>query len=373
MSSPAAAVDLPREVLRALRPPSAWLSSWTLAVALIAVFVLLLAAVVVVPWVRRRRTGRRHRRLRVVLVIATTLGLVLAGSSTANAVSGYVPNLEAARFLLTGSDSDGGGTVTTLEIGAPQLNVPDSTTYVYLPPGYASSPHRRYPVAYLLHGSPGRSADWFAAGDAARTLDVLIGRGLVPPMIVVAPDDNGGGLHDTECLDQPGADGAKVETYLRTVVVPTVDARFRTDARPAARIVGGMSAGGFCALDQGLRHQDTYGPIVALEPFGDPGSQFVATLGRKGFDAVSPSSYLPTITEPGPVPVFLGTGALATEKSGVDALTAQLRDRGWPVVRRDVAGQGHTWTAAREDLPYGLVFASRYLPSTDRETLTDAG
>ena len=127
-----------------------------------------------------------------------------------------------------------------------------------------------------------------------------------------------------------------------------------------------MSAGGFCALDQGLRHQDTYGPVVALEPFGDQGAQFVRTLGRAGFTAVSPSSYLPTVAEPGPVPVFLGTGALAAEKGGVDALTRQLRARGWPVLRRDVRGQGHTWTTAREDLAYGQVFAARYLPAADR-------
>jgi enterochelin esterase-like enzyme len=272
----------------------------------------------------------------------------------------------AARFLLTGSVSRGGGRITTIAIGAPALGVPAATTYVYLPPGYAEHPDRRYPVAYLLHGSPGVSSDWFAAGDAAHTLDVLIAHREVPPMIVVAPDTNGGGLHDTECLDDPAPGGAKVETYLRTVVVPRVDATYRTDARPAARIIGGMSAGGFCALDQGLRHQDTYGPVVALEPFGDPGAQFVRTLGRAGFTAVSPSSYLPTVAEPGPVPVFLGTGALAAEKGGVDALTRQLRARGWPVLRRDVRGQGHTWTTAREDLAYGLVFAARYLPAADR-------
>lgn len=115
-----------------------------------------------------------------------------------------------------------------------------------------------------------------------------------------------------------------------------------------------------------MRHQDVFGPVVAIEPFGDPGAQFLPLLGRAGFAAVSPSSYLPTIDEPGPVPVFLGTGSLAPEKSGVDVLTRQLTARGWPVLRRDVPGEGHTWTTAREDLPYGLVFAARHLPATDR-------
>nr|WP_276610572.1 alpha/beta hydrolase-fold protein [Kineococcus siccus] len=245
------------------------------------------------------------------------------------------------------------------------MRVPPSTTYVYLPPGYRAGGARRYPVAYLLHGSPGRSTDWFAAGDAADTLDVLIRHHLVPPMIVVAPDTNGGGLRDTECLDDPHG-GPQVERYLTTVVVPYVDAHFRTDARPAARIIGGMSAGGYCALDQGLRHRDLFGPVLAIEPYGDPGPDWRRELTAAEFAAVSPSHYLPTIAVPAPVPVFLdiGTDAVAAEQADTDHVEAELRARGWPVLRRDEAGQGHTWNTARIALPYGLVFAARFLPSS---------
>ncbi|GAA2535432.1 alpha/beta hydrolase [Winogradskya humida] len=247
-------------------------------------------------------------------------------------------------------------------MGAPDLGIPGAATYVYLPPGYRGGSGPRYPVVYLFHGTPGRAADWFAAGNAARALDVLITRRLVPPMIAVAPDLNGGGLHDTECLDDP-AGGRQVETYLRTRLVPWVDGHYDTDPEPAARLLAGMSAGGFCALDQGLRHRDTYRPIISILPFGDPGGDWRERLGPQRFAAVSPSSYLPAITLPGPDPVFLCTGEETSraERDGIDALQAQLTARGEPVARHDV-GDGHSWRTARICLPYGLVFAARYLP-----------
>lgn len=334
-------MSLPPDVLRALQPPAEWLDSpWTAAGA----GALLVALVV--------RAVRRRPRAR--WIVAAVLAAVLTAATTANAVVGYVPTVAAARFLLTGTLRPDGGTITSFPLGADDLDVASTRTYVYLPRGYSAHPERHYPVVFLLPGSPGASTDWFGAGNAARALDVLIAQGLLPPEIVVTPDMNAG-LTDTECLDVPG--GPQWETYLYRDLVPFVDAHYRTTG---ARTIAGMSAGGFCALDQGLRHRDVWGPVVALEPFGDPGGSFRDALGAQGYAAVSPSSYLPGLTVPAPVPVFLGTGAEATEEPGVDALTAQLRARGWPVQRRDDPGQGHTWLAARDLLPYGLVFAAQH-------------
>ncbi|WP_432570228.1 alpha/beta hydrolase [Kineococcus sp. SYSU DK005] len=347
-----APVHLPPAVVRALAPPSEWLSSPWPAVACALVLLCVLVGAV--------RSCRR-RRHRVPWAAGSLVALVLTAATTANAVTGYVPTLEAARFAVTGELRSGGGTITSFRLGSDALGVPETTTYVYLPPGYTTHPQRRYPVVFLLPGSPGRSTDWFGAGDAARTLDVLIARELIPPVIAVTPDQNSG-LADTECLDSPG--GPEWETYLYRDLVPRVDALYRTRAQASSRVLAGMSAGGYCALDQGLRHRGTWGPLIALEPFGDPGDSFRDVLPAEGFAAVSPSSYLPSLPVPAPVPVFLGTGTRATEVPGVDALTRALQARGWPVARRDVAGQGHTWTTARDDLPYGLVFAARYLPAS---------
>src|SRR5687768_6955309 len=54
---------------------------------------------------------------------------------------------------------------------------------VYFPPSYETSPARRYPVAYYLHGLSGDEWNWVRAGRIDRTLDSLIADG-TPEMIV---------------------------------------------------------------------------------------------------------------------------------------------------------------------------------------------
>jgi len=339
-------ITLPSDVVDALKPPAEWLDSW----GLVVFFGVLLVGFVVRAVLRRPR---------VRWIVLSVVAGILAATTTANAIVGYVPTVQAARFLLTGDLRSGGGSLVSFSLGDSSLDVEDSRTYVYLPKEYAVHPDRHYPVVFLIPGSPGSSTDWFGAGNAAQALDVLIATGLIPPEIVVSPNQNSG-LQDTECLNLPG--GPQWQTYLYSDLVPYVDAHYRTNGQ---RVLAGMSAGGFCALDQGLRHRDVWGPIVALEPFGDPGSSFASALGSAGYAAVSPSSYLPSLSLPD-VPVFLGTGAKATEKPGVDALTDQLQAKGWTVVRQDDPGQGHTWLAARDLLPHGLVFAGRYVHPSDR-------
>lgn len=125
-----------------------------------------------------------------------------------------------------------------------------------------------------------------------------------------------------------------------------------------------MSAGAFCALDQGLRHRNTYGPLIAILPFGDPGEDWKLQLTPAQFAAVSPRIYLPTIALPTPVPIFLGTatGTSDDELTGIAELQTQLTARGPPLLRHDVIAATHSWRTARICLPFGLVFASRYLP-----------
>jgi len=42
-------------------------------------------------------------------------------------------------------------------------------------------------VLYLLHGASGNETDWGVKGSARETLDSLIKRGLIKPMVVVMP------------------------------------------------------------------------------------------------------------------------------------------------------------------------------------------
>ena len=349
-------------VLAELAAGSDWLVSWWPAAVLAAAAVLLLLA----GSLGRRRGGRAHRRWPAV--VGAVIALVLASGFAVNTIAGFVPNVAAAQLLLTGQPvaaRPGSGQLAPMTIPVPvNLRMPASTTWVYTPPGYDRAGTTRYPVVYLIHGSPGKSSDWVSGGDIAHVMDVLIAEELVRPMIVVAPDVNGTGQGDTECLNSTRG-GSQVETYLTAVVVPWVDQNYATLPDWPHRVIGGMSSGGFCALDQGLLHQELFGTIIALEPYGDPGAGGRAMLATAAeFEAHTPTSYLPTLTFAHPVPTFLDVGGAGGggNDGQTGPLAAQLRARGQIVESRIEPAQGHNWTMARLGIPHGLVFASAQMP-----------
>lgn len=359
---------LPPDVLEELSAGGDWLSSWWTVVAL------LLLAVLAVLWAVRRRA--RHR-LTWPQWTAAVLAVALAAGFVANIAVGYAPDMAAARVALASwgvgpaaephaaGPHDGG--VESVQIPAPAADrMPgDSLTWVYTPPGYPDG-STRYPVVYLVHGTPGASGDWFAAGDVPHVMDVLLAHGLVQPMIVVGVDVNGTGpgASDTECLDSTTG-GSQVETYLTDTVIPWVDREYRTATDWQHRTVGGFSAGGFCALDQGLRHPELYGAILAIEPYGDPGAGGRAMLATEAeWDEHDVVSYAPTIPLPHEVALFVDIAGLEHGQPRRDgtAIAESLAARGQDVLQREEAGQRHTWTMARVAIPYGLVFASAHMP-----------
>ena len=334
MPAPDTAQTLPPDVFRALHDQSQWLGSWWTVAALGA-----LAAGLVAVVVLRRRRGRRSWPGAVAAVVV----LALTAVAGLNAYAGYVPSLAAARVLLVGHGIGGlgaeaTGTATTGALEPvhipvpPELRMPDATTWIYTPPGYDPST-TRYPVVYLIHGEPGTSSDWVAGGDAAHTMDVLTRAGLVPPMILVSPEVNGITDTDTECLDSTRG-GPQVETYLLDVLVPWVDAHLATIPDPEHRIIGGMSAGAFCAVDQGLRHQDVFSTILAILPYVNPGEDGGGMLSTPAeLAAHDVARYLPDLALPRPVPVFVdvpGDELHSEEAAQAATLVRLLTARGEP-------------------------------------------
>ncbi|HEY5049897.1 MAG TPA: hypothetical protein VII50_03285, partial [Acidothermaceae bacterium] len=59
------------------------------------------------------------------------------------------------------------GAVVTLNISDVGVGFDARRALVYLPPQYFSNPDERFPVVYLLHGSPGMPVDWLRGGGAA--------------------------------------------------------------------------------------------------------------------------------------------------------------------------------------------------------------
>ena len=66
------------------------------------------------------------------------------------------------------------GTLVKVGVPSPALGGRRQETYVYLPPGYASHQHERYPVLYLLHGAGDNQATWTTFGRAHLILDNLL-------------------------------------------------------------------------------------------------------------------------------------------------------------------------------------------------------
>jgi enterochelin esterase-like enzyme len=393
------------------QPGGFWTTPWPGTLLAVAAVAVLAGFLLLRRW---RLTGRlgahrgvhrlpQPRRRVAVTVIATSclLGL-LAGAAFVNAFVGYLPTNAAIAQAIGLSQvavappapaaprptaaqrahlasvsrsgrthsalprqttaAPGPGSVVRADIPAPGLGVTAGTTYIYLPPGYSTATGR-YPVIYLVHGFPGAPPDWFRTAQADQIATALIHANLLPPAILVAVDANGdrGFTHDTECLD--AVHGAQVQTYLTGTVVHYLDSHFRTLPDAADRVIGGMSSGGYCALNLGLRHQNEFSTVLAMEPYGTPGIPALRNLlgGNQAlYRANSPISYVPTMRFSHPMAFFVDVGANSSPRNA-RALTRQLQTRGQVVEYRVEPGVGHTWNEAREGLPYALAFAGRVL------------
>ena len=144
------------------------------------------------------------------------------------------------------------GTEHTISIWSPAIGRRQEVD-VYLPPGYAAHPRRRYPVLYLLHGEPGRPGAFLETVRMGVVEDELVARRRARPTILVMPFGSTGAFTDKEWANGIRPRNAW-ETYLARDVVRAVDARYRTIARGWARGIAGLSEGGYGALNIAIHH-----------------------------------------------------------------------------------------------------------------------
>ncbi|VTR75411.1 alpha/beta hydrolase [Cellulomonas hominis] len=328
------------------------------------------AVVLVVRAARGRR--RRHRRWvpgaalggAGVLVLLAVTAVVASGVA-----SGYLTDLRSFALVLhaaSGRDApevpagrpadpprpttDATGVAWQVTVPSGAAGVPDAGTWVYVPPGYSQHPDRRYPVVYLLHGSPGTGSDWVAAGHVDRTLDALVASGAVPPVVVVMPDVDLG-LED-EPVDYPPP-GAARGTFVVHDVVPWADAHLRTVPDAPHRVVGGMSAGGFGALLLALEHRDVFGGVVDLMPYLEPVAPALR-VDPGALAAASPLVVVPRAGDLRDLPVFLGVPSADDPTEGPRVADA-LRAAGAPVALRRYDA-GHDWSGVRRMTPEALTW-----------------
>jgi enterochelin esterase-like enzyme len=159
-------------------------------------------------------------------------------------------------------------------IDAPAFAPEQVAISVQLPPGYDPAARREYPVLYVNDGQD------MPAVRLRETLQELYGERAIRPVIVVAirmlPDRMGTyGLSDRAhalsvvAQTKYGPVGARAHEYSEWVartLVPWVDARYRTQAAPDARVILGWSLGALNAFNLGWQYPDVFGSVGAFSP-----------------------------------------------------------------------------------------------------------
>jgi enterochelin esterase-like enzyme len=315
-------------------------------------------------------TGRRVA-LRIALASLASLLTLMAAADYVNAQYSYLPNVSDvvdAAFMTAPSRVTTPAQLTLHSLPARgkllRLAIPDrgsgfgrTDAWVWLPENYFTQPAARFPVVYLFHGSPGMPKDWFHGGDAAS-----IAGSMSEPVIVVAPQMSHNWLDDPECVD---GRHEKVESHLVKDVIPTVDASLRTIAERSGRIFGGMSAGGYCALNMGLRHRDLTATVLDLsgETVPTHAGGLKPLFGQNADPAArqnSPASYVQQLRNGPPMRIWLDCGssdhAVLRQLQGI---APSLRAAGMTVQLRVRPG-GHSYSVWRPALRQALAWSLQH-------------
>jgi predicted alpha/beta superfamily hydrolase len=144
----------------------------------------------------------------------------------------------------------------------------DRDVIVWLPPGYDSTPAKRYPVLYMHDG-----ANVFVLWRIDEIAKPLITSRQVEPLIIVMVPH--GGTQDDR-LDEytptkpPNfKSGGKLDSYGRMLVEelkPFIDSEYRTLTDPGNTGLGGASLGGIASLQLGLKYPKVFGKLAVVSP-----------------------------------------------------------------------------------------------------------
>ena len=229
---------------------------------------------------------------------------------------------------------------------------------VYLPSTY--TPLQRYPVYYLLHGMPGRPQAYIRIGSIDARLDNLVAEGRMPPMILVFPDGRIGGdqYSDSEWANTPAG---RYDDYVIDVV-NDVDRRFLTVHNRDARVIAGLSAGAFGALNVALHHLPYFGSVQVWSGyFVETRSGVFAAAPRSDLVTNSPLEYVHTLRRAlarDRLRVFIFGGRKDPNSRQIEPMARALRAAG-ATVRAAIYPGGHDWELWHARLDQMLILAGQ--------------
>jgi pullulanase len=174
-----------------------------------------------------------------------------------------------------------------------QITVPefldDRPVWVYLPPGYDKETDRRYPVLYMMDGqnifdnATGFAGEW----RVDETLEELIPAGKVTPLIVVAVS-NGSDKRTKEYTPwyssdhEAGGGGGKHLKKWIEILLPHIDANYRTLKGPENTGLAGSSLGGLMTMYAAYTHPDVFGKLGSFSPtLGWAGGRLPGMIAKK--------------------------------------------------------------------------------------------
>jgi enterochelin esterase-like enzyme len=267
---------------------------------------------------------------------------VLAAAATALAISGFTQLAPAP---------DGGRILTGTIPGTPRRSC------IYVPPGF--DPKRRYPVVYLLHGLPGSPTEYVFGARLGEFADAGIASGRLRPFIAVMPPAG-------RTSSYGGEWAGRWARELVDDVVPWVDSTFPTIASARGRIVAGLSAGGYGAIDIALRHPRVFGTVESwsgyFSPFRDGPFRNATKTTLAANDPVALAPSEARVIRAERLRFFVSTGPFHSAgilPSSTRAFARELRALGVTVAYRAFPSKRGEW---RDQLDAGLdwALANRY-------------
>ena len=272
-------------------------------------------------------------------------GCVLLAASSASV--GPIPG-----FTLLARGPDGGAVWQGRIPSTVAPRAARGESIVYLPPHVSTA--ARYPVVYVLHGLPGSPysvVDGMALADIA---DRLVSADVIRPFVAVVPAG-----------PKPkygGEWGGRWERFLIRDVLPWSDAHLPVESTVAARSLAGYSAGGFGAVDIGLRHPTSFGTLEAwsgyFQPPRDGPFRGVSAATLNANDPRSLVRREAAVLRDAHVRFFLSVGTTGDRwtQGRTLAFAAELRALAIPY-RLWLAPGGHDARFWRRQLPAALAFA----------------
>lgn len=123
---------------------------------------------------------------------------------------------------------------------------------VYAPPCYEEN-SRSYPTLYLLPGNIHTNAIWDELG-MDETAETAIHNQTIPPLLIVMVD---GGWIANNTSGGPGS----YEVVILDEIIPFIESRYCAWNEPAGRAIGGLSRGGYWALEIAFRHPEQFASV----------------------------------------------------------------------------------------------------------------